>query len=84
MTDYPEATRRGDKIFFYPVGLHGNNTVIKTKRHRNWYMKTLGTLRQELNDEEVSRNWHYRFIKSVLFLFTNINVFVTLKVEYAG
>ncbi|KAK2163290.1 hypothetical protein LSH36_82g03052 [Paralvinella palmiformis] len=52
MSNYPNVTKRGEKIFFYPVGIYGNNTVIKLKRHKICPVKTLGTIRKELHDEE--------------------------------
>ena len=53
MEKYPEATMRGDKIHFYPIGIYASNTTIKLKR-RMCEVKTLGSLRKQFQEEEVS------------------------------
>jgi len=54
MKSYHNPTMRGDKIFFYPVGIHGSNTMIKIGKHGMCHVKTLGSLREQFQEEEVS------------------------------
>ena len=54
MKKYHEATMRGDKIFFYPIGIYGNNTVIKIGKTGMCHVKTLGNLRKQFHEEKVS------------------------------
>ncbi|KAK2142322.1 hypothetical protein LSH36_970g00084 [Paralvinella palmiformis] len=43
---------RGDKIFFYPIGIYGNNTVIKIGKTGMCHVKTLGNLRKQFHEEK--------------------------------
>ncbi|KAK2140622.1 hypothetical protein LSH36_1289g00085 [Paralvinella palmiformis] len=52
MKNYDKATKRGDKIYFYPIGISGNNTMIEIGKYGMCHVKTSGSLRKQFQEEE--------------------------------